>query len=422
MNVRFEKSRLQGNVIAPPSKSVAHRLLLAAALAEGKSRIENVALSDDIVATISCIRALGARVICDTAIQTPQRVEVYGTGGDLTVNGDFFCNESGSTLRFLLPIALCALSRRSDSGGQNKTEAVFCGAPRLIERGVGVYEEIFSDAVFAKEITGGGAKITVSGGIRPAKYAVRGDVSSQFITGLLYALPLLDGNSEIKILPPFESASYISLTLSVLQQAGIRIENTSENTYFIRGNQRFKGGDFYVEGDWSNAAFLYALNVLGGNVTVRGVNEKSAQGDKVCLRLLNELSANKAQADLSDCPDLAPALFAVAAAKHGAYFTGTRRLKLKESDRAERMKEELEKFGARVSVNENSVEISAAPLVPPSVPLSSHGDHRIAMALSLLCLITGGELEGAEAVNKSYPCFFNDLLSLGARITLQNAL
>lgn len=420
MNVRIEKSRLQGEVCAPPSKSVAHRLLLAAALAKGKSTIDNVALSADILATVSCIKSLGAQVNTDTADKKPQRVEVYGTGGDLRVGGEFFCNESGSTLRFLLPLSLCALCRRNEiSGGNNAPDkAVFCGAPRLIQRGVSIYEEIFPNARFKKEITSCGAKITVSGEIRPGKYAVRGNISSQFITGLFYALPLLYGNSEVEILPPFESASYISLTLSVLQKAGIIIEKTAENLYFIRGNQRFKNGDFFVEGDWSNAAFLYALNTLGGNITVRGTNEKSAQGDKICRRLLTYLSQRKLQADLSDCPDLAPVLFAVAAAKHGAYFTGTRRLKIKESDRAECMKQELEKFGARVIVNENSAEIiPAAPLVSPAVPLSSHGDHRIAMALSLLCLITGGEITGAEAVNKSYPNFYDDLRASGARIT-----
>ena len=420
MNVRIEKSRLQGEVTAPPSKSVAHRLLLAAALAKDKSTIDNVALSADILATVSCIQSLGAKIVFDANKKTPQRVEVYGTGGDLSVNGEFYCNESGSTLRFLLPLALCALSSRDEISGRNTAaeHAVFCGAPRLIQRGVGIYEEIFSNANFTKEITDCGAKITVSGEIRPGKYAVRGNISSQFITGLFYALPLLNGNSEVEILPPFESASYISLTLSVLKQFGINIEKTAENVYFIRGNQRFKNGDFSVEGDWSNAAFLYALNALGGNVKILGTNDESVQGDKVCLRLLNGLSQGRLQADLSDCPDLAPVLFAVAAAKHGAYFTGTRRLKIKESDRAECMKQELEKFGARVIVNENSAEIlPAAPLVPPAVPLSSHGDHRIAMALSLLCLITGGEIAGAEAVNKSYPNFYDDLRTSGANVS-----
>ncbi|MGN1052532.1 MAG: 3-phosphoshikimate 1-carboxyvinyltransferase, partial [Candidatus Scatosoma sp.] len=263
MNVRIEKSRLQGEITAPPSKSVAHRFLLAAALAEGNSAIDNVALSADIRATLSCVESLGARVVCNESSSAPQRVEVYGTGGNLRINGDFLCNESGSTLRFLLPLALCALSRRENAvqSGDNAPTAVFYGAPRLIERGVGVYEEIFSAASFQKETfprrrenAAKNAKITVSGAILPAKYAVRGNISSQFVTGLFYALPLLDGDSEVKIIPPFESASYISLTLSVLQQAGVNVEKTAENVYFIRGNQRFKSGNFNVEGDWSNAA------------------------------------------------------------------------------------------------------------------------------------------------------------------------
>ncbi len=415
MNVSIEKSSARGEISAPPSKSYAHRYIIGAALACGVSEIENVCLSEDIRATIDCARTLGAEIILDEASEKPQTIRVAGVGGKPKSGGEFFCRESGSTLRFFLPLALLG-------GGDIKNAdkpAIFRGAPRLIERGVNVYEEAFKNSVrFEKRIADGNGEIGVCGKILPGTYALRGNVSSQFFTGLLFALPLLNGDSELKILPPAESAGYIVLTLETLKNFGVNVEKTAENAWFVAGNQRFLAGKFRGEGDYSNAAFLYALNALGGEIKIGGLNENSLQGDKVCAQLLKRLSESFTEADLSNCPDLAPVLFAVAAAKHGVRFFGTRRLKIKESDRAEAMREELGKFGASVKISENEAEITPPPggLHEPEIPLSSHGDHRIAMAVSILCTLTGGTISGAEAVKKSYPDFFAALSYLGIKV------
>lgn len=415
MNVSIEKSTARGEIPAPPSKSYAHRYIIGAALACGESEIENVCLSDDIRATIDCARVLGAGVVLNEANEQPQTIRITGVSGKPKIRGEFFCRESGSTLRFFLPLAMLANAVSEKAC----PSAVFHGAPRLIQRGVSVYEEAFAPfARFEKRILQSDGEISVSGALPPAKYALRGNVSSQFFTGLFFALPLLRGDSELKILPPAESAGYIEITLETLKNFGVHIEKTAKNNYYISGNQRFRAGKFRVEGDYSNAAFLSALNALGGNVRVNGLNENSLQGDKAYAEILKRLCESYAEADLSDCPDLAPVLFSVAAAKHGARFTGTRRLKIKESDRTETMREELEKFGASVTVAENEVKIAPPKggLRAPDRPLSSHGDHRIAMAVSILCTLTGGFVTGAEAVQKSYPDFFEAISSLGVSV------
>lgn len=416
MNVSIEKSTARGEISAPPSKSYAHRYIIGAALARGESEIENVCLSEDIRATIDCARTLGASVVFDEATEKPQTIRIAGIAGKAKSGGEFFCRESGSTLRFFLPLAL---SCRCNSEKNASTPAIFRGSPRLIERGISVYEEAFKNSVqFEKRIADGNGEVSVCGKILPGKYALRGNVSSQFFTGLLFALPLLNGDSELEILPPAESAGYIDLTLETLKIFGVKVEKTAKNAWFIAGNQHFRAGKFRVEGDYSNAAFLYAFNALGGDVKISGLNENSLQGDKVCTQLLKRLTESFTEADLSDCPDLAPVLFAIAAAKHGALFSGTRRLKIKESDRAEAMREELEKFGAIVKIAENEVKIIPPPdgLQTPEFPLSSHGDHRIAMAVSVLFSLTGGTISDAEAVKKSYPDFFEDLSSLGIKV------
>lgn len=408
MNVRIEKSTARGRIVAPPSKSYAHRLLVCAALANGKSTIKNVSLSDDIRATIDCLRALGARIDCIDTL-SPQTVRIVGVNGKVRVKDDLYCRESGSTLRFLLPLSLLALNNTPE-----KEKVVLHGTQRLIERGVSVYEQAFPNAIFHKERSLSESALHIRGEINGGDYLVRGDVSSQFITGLLFALPLLSNGGNVTILPPFESASYVDVTLHALNDFGIDVRRLDDGRFFVKGRQTYRPKDATVEGDWSNAAFLYALSFLGGSIDVCGVNEHSAQGDKVCVDAFRSLSKGKCTANLSNCPDLAPVLFAFAAANHGALFTGTRRLKIKESDRAAAMREELSKFGVEAILTDDTAEIIAPKtLHAPTQPLSSHNDHRIAMALSLLCSLTGGEITDAEAVKKSYPSFYDDLSSLG---------
>lgn len=396
MKIEIKAGRACGSVNAPASKSFAHRMMICAALARGRSVIDGISESEDMLATLDCITAMGAKCTLESG-----RLSVDGTGGSFSGTPEFHCRESGSTLRFLLPVALSA-----GNGG------IFTGTPRLMERGIGIYENLFSQKGI-KIVND--EKISVCGKLTSGEYVLPGNVSSQFVSGLLFALPLLDGDSTVKILPPVESRAYIDITAAVEKQFGVEVTETERNVFSIKGNQRFKAVNARVEGDWSNAAFLFALNALGGSVTVDGLNENSLQGDKICIELFKQLEAPDARIDVSACPDLAPILFAVAAAKHGAHFTGTARLKIKESDRAAVMTEELAKFGVKSVLGENDVTVFGG-LKAPTRELFGHNDHRIVMALSVLSSITGGVIDGAQAVRKSYPDFFETLSRLGTEV------
>ncbi len=395
MRVFFTPSKAEGTVKAPPSKSMAHRMLLAAGLADGTSIISNIKISRDIEATIDCLRALGASVEIegDTAAVTGTDPKNRGQAAVLK------CRESGSTIRFFLP--LCLLSGRP---------ACLEGTEKLLSRPFSVYENIFNEQGLLFEKTKNAIK--VCGPLNPGCFSFRGDISSQFVTGLLYALPVLDGDSTIRLIPPVESRSYIDLSLSALKQFGVTAEWKNETTLYIPGGQRFQKNNASVEGDWSNAVFLEGLNLIGGNVSVTGLKEDSLQGDRVYRKMLGELKNGTPKLDLSDCPDLGPVLFALAAAQNGAVFTGIERLRLKESDRIEAMREELNKFGAVFSADLHSVTIRPG-IRRPAAPLFGHNDHRIVMALSLLCSYVGGTIDGAEAVEKSFPEFFERLKELG---------
>lgn len=392
MKVSIKKGFLHGKINAPPSKSFAHRLIIGAALADGESIIENVAFNEDILATLDCIRALGVDFTaeCDRVI----------IGGKTNSSAIFKCRESGSTLRFMIPIALSF-----------NDKCVFEGSERLISRGIGVYRELFENKGIDFEFDK--TKINAYGKLTPGSYKLRGDISSQFITGMLFALPLLDGDSILEIIPPIESKSYIDITLSVLKDFGIEITELSSAVYKIKGNQVYKAGIFTVEGDYSNAAFLQAFNTLGSDIEISGLNPDSTQGDRICFDYLEALKGGAPTLDLSDCPDLAPVLFAVATYYSGATFTGTRRLAIKESNRAEAMAEELSKFGVDLTVNKNSVIIPKSELHCPKEALHGHNDHRIVMALTVLGSRFGVTVEDAQAVNKSYPDFFAALTKLG---------
>ena len=397
MKITIKKGRATGTVFAPPSKSVAHRLLIAAALAEGESVISNVAYSEDILATLDCLKVLGARVEIEGST-----VRVIGIGGKVKNTGTLRCRESGSTLRFLIPVALL--------GGRGE----FSGAERLIARGIGVYREMLGEKGISFSVET--SRIMADGTLTAGHYAMRGDVSSQFVSGMLFALPLLAGDSVLEILPPFESRKYVDITVDVLARFGVSIEKKDEFTYFIRGGQHYRPASLAVEGDWSNAAFLLALDSLGGDVRVEGLNENSLQGDCVCVSLLGRLERAGEVIDLSGCPDLAPVLFAVAAAKQGARFVGTRRLAIKESNRAAAMASELAKMGARVDLEENAVTVYGGTLRAPTETIDGHNDHRIVMSMSLLATLVGGQIEGAQAIRKSYPDFFEVLSNLGIEV------
>lgn len=393
MKATITPSKAKGKVTAPPSKSMAHRALICAALTDG-CIVENITFSNDIKATFDCLKELGA-----TANFKDGKVELCKLNPfDIKKQTEIFCDESGSTLRFLIP--LCLLS-----GKRIKLK----GSPRLFERPLGIYEEICKaqDILFEKDET----SVTVCGKLNSGNFKIKGDVSSQFITGLLFALPLLDGISIIEIMGDFESESYVKMTLSILDEFGIKIVYAN-NRFIIYGNQKYQKSNFKVEGDCSNAAFLEALNFVGGDVSVENIPEHTLQGDRVFIDMFKGLISRQREFDLSDCPDLAPIMFALASTVGQVTFNGTKRLKLKESDRALAMKEELAKFGVDMTVFENSVYISTGTVNAPKEILSSHNDHRIVMAVSILLTLTGGTIDGAEAVAKSYPEFFDVLKSL----------
>ena len=401
MKVVITPSKASGCVCAPPSKSMAHRALICGALA-GNSTIHNLAWSQDGLATLGCLQSLGCSVE-----QHGDCVKLGSfTPASVNENAVLECNESGSTLRFMLP--LCLLCDRP---------VLLRGSRRLLERPLGVYESICSrqGIIFERREDA----ILVCGRLRPGHYSVPGNVSSQFITGLLFTLPLLDGDSTLEITGTLESASYIELTLSVMRHYGIKIDKQND-CYLIPGRQTYTSADYTVEGDCSNAAFLEAFNYIGGDVQVDGLAENTQQGDRVYKDIFASLAAGRREFDLSDCPDLAPVLFSVAAVLGCARFTGTARLRIKESDRGAAMAAELAKFGITVRVEDNLVDVLPSTLRRPVEDLWGHNDHRIVMALSLLCSITGGTIDGAQAVAKSYPDFFDILKVLQIGVVSDN--
>ena len=399
MKVKILPSKTSGEVSAPPSKSFAHRYLIGSVLSRGKCVIKNIADSDDISATLSCIEQLGGSVTKDGNIVT-----VIPTNEKQIENAVFDCKESGSTLRFFIPVVLA-------TGAKNCT---FLGSERLLARGIKEYEKLFenSDVIIKSDEK----SIEVNGTLSAGNYEISGEVSSQYTTGMLFALSVLDGKSTLKITGNAESRAYVDMTIKVLKDFGADITETEKNFFEINGKGRLSPGEFTVEGDWSNAAFLIALSRLVGTISVSGLNENSVQGDRFCTAAFDALDGENAEIDLKDCPDLAPILFSYAAYKNGGKFINTRRLRVKESDRANVMAEELKKFGANVKVYENSVEIEKTQLKPPIVPLCGHNDHRIVMALSVLAAVFGAEIDGAEAVNKSYPDFFRVIKKAGVNV------
>ena len=323
MKVNIKKvNNLHGDLVAKPSKSFAHRYLIATALSDDESIISNVDFSNDIVATLNCIHAYGKKHFREF-----EKHEVRFSN-ECTKNFDptFDCKESGTTIRIFMPIAL----RKYD-------KATFIGSDRLIERGIDIYENIFKYVTFYKDKY----SISTKGTINEGLFELPGNISSQYISGLLYALPLLDGDSEIVITTSLESANYILMTLEVLKNYGIQIETNlncmgelHEPLYFkIKGNQKYSAHNFSIEGDYSNAAFIDAFNYFENNINLTGLNPDSLQSDKVYKKYFDMLDKDFSEIDISNCIDLGPILITFAALKNGAKFTGTSRLKIKESDR-----------------------------------------------------------------------------------------
>ena len=405
MDLQIIPKKLSGAVTPPPSKSQAHRLLIAAALAEGESTLHNIARSQDIEATLRCITALGGRWT-ETA---PGTLTVTGIGGRRLSGGDLprlDCGESGSTLRFFIPIALAV------AGG-----GVFTGHGRLMERPQGPYFQLFDKkGIFYEQKNG---VLIVRGTLTPGEYVLPGNVSSQFFTGLLFALPLLDGVSFIRSTTEVESKGYISITRDVLKTAGVE---TACADYFRE--LTVHGGTYHpfaaaVEADWSQAGFWYAADFLDSQVEIRGLDPDSAQGDKVVSELYWKLARpGDAEIDVSGCPDLLPPLAVMAAVRSGTTrFTNAARLRMKESDRLSTITAALTALGAEVHEEPDRLIIVGKPSLPGGT-VDSANDHRIAMMAAIAATGCTGPvtIRGAECVQKSYPDFWEVYRSLGGDI------
>lgn len=421
MDARLHVSRLSGQATVPPSKSAAHRAVLCAALADGVSHITNIEYSQDIRATLGAVTQLGAKVA-----EEPAAVTITGrgsSGGFVTVTRPVFCNESGSTLRFMIPLfSLTAQKVR------------FTGAGRLFDRPQAVYQMLFDRQGLRFEQTSEG--VTVFGRLRPGGFTLPGDVSSQFISGLLFALPLLSGASVIRITPPFESRSYVDLTLRALADFGVRAAFTDENTIAVPGGQTYRPCAYTVEGDYSQAAFLAVFGAVRGGVAVTGLREDSLQGDRAILDILARCGARiirtdgaalfeksalrGTEIDLADCPDLGPVLMVLGALCKGeTVIRNAARLRMKESDRIAAMEQELRKMGAELFSTQDTVTVRGGALHGAD-GLYGHNDHRVVMALAVAAYAAGvpAAIGGAEAVNKSWPDFFETVRALGGKVEL----
>lgn len=400
MKAVVRPSKAEGTIMAPPSKSMAHRYMICSALSEGESIVNNISYSQDILATIDCIRALGADVT-----EEEERLIIRGRGlvadGALTLG----CRECGSTLRFMVPLAM-----------MRGEETLLTGSETLMTRPMSVYEDIAaSQGIEYKKDEKG---ITVNGRLTPGRFEIPGNISSQFISGLMFVLPLLNEDSEISLIPPVDSRSYIDLTIKALLKYGIEVRWKDETTLAIKGNQAYSPCEVTIEGDYSNAAFLEVFNTLDGQVTVTGLDSDSRQGDRVYYDYFSRLMGGMSTLDISDCPDLGPVLFVVAANHYGGVFTGTRRLAIKESDRGAVMCEELAKFGIETHFEEDCITIEGGEPVAPTEIVHGHNDHRIVMAMTTMLSITGGTVDDALAVNKSFPDYYDRIRKIGIDVEL----
>ena len=394
MKIVITPKKLKGRIQIPPSKSQSHRLIIGAALADGVSRLSNLAESQD----MDCMRNLGAEISSDGS--QIKGVSVQKNREQLPV---LDCGESGSTIRFLMPVALAV------AGG-----GVFHGRGRLLERPYAPYETIFTQQRihFQRQSD----RMILCGGLKPGRFELPGDISSQFITGLLYALPLLKGDSQIVLTTVLESRGYVDMTLEALSQFGVAVSAT-EQGWFVPGNQTYRRADVTVEGDYSQASNFILATSIGNELQVDGLQQNSVQGDRMICQYAQRLdNAGEVVLDVSQCPDLVPALAMRAALREGQLTRIIRaaRLRLKESDRLDAVTTELNRIGGQVEQSVDALTIRGVRMFHGN-SCDSHQDHRIAMMLAMAATCSDGRIlvNGAESVAKSYPNFWEDYKSLG---------
>jgi len=416
-DITITPATLMGNICIPTSKSVSHRAVICAALAEGTSKLSGILVSDDLIVTIAAMEALGAVIR-----QEEGNLFITGTDCKKPLHTAIDCNESGSTLRFLIPLGL---------NGQTMT---FSGRGKLVERPLHDYFNILNEQRIPYQMTDGHLPLSVTGVLKPGTFHLRGDVSSQFVSGLLFALPRLEADSSIIITTEMESKGYIDLTLSMLARFGINIINQNYQEFIVPGNQKYQSTDYHAEGDYSQVAFWLAAGTLGSPIRATGLNLNSLQGDKVIVDLIKEMGGKLTQKDnaieaspaitkgividASQCPDLVPILTVLAAVSDGTtQIIRAGRLRIKECDRLQAMTQELNKLGADVEEHEDSLTIHGRPYLTGGVVHSWH-DHRIAMALGIASIACQKPvtITHSECVSKSYPDFWRDFQTLGGKI------
>ena len=426
MKIKIKPGNLNGTIEIPTSKSYSHRAVIAAALAESrkKSKIDNLKFSVDITTTTDIMENWGAEIE-----RFESALEIIGNGGKVAPRDKYVqCNESGSTIRFLIPVGIT-----------RENELVFDGKGKLVDRPLDSYYKIFKEQGLKYETTGGKLPLTVNGKLKPGNYEINGNISSQFITGLLYALPLLEGDSKLIINKNLESKGYVDLTLEILKLAGIEIVNNDYKNFDIRGNQTYKPFNYTIEGDYSQVAFWIVAGIISANrdneVKCLHVNKNSLQGDREIIEIVTRMGANleifedyvivkpsKTKGtviDISQCPDIGPILTVLAALSEGeTRIINGERLRIKESDRITSIKTELNKLGGNVAEEGDSLIIQGVDGFTGGVTVSAWNDHRIAMSLAVASTRCEKEiiLEEAESVRKSYPHFWDDFVKMGGEI------
>lgn len=422
-DLKIYPSKLKGEVKIPPSKSMAHRAIICAALSDGLCIIENIDYSDDIIATIDAMNSLGAKIV-----KHKDYIEVIGAYGSDEKPQEtriIDCNESGSTLRFLVPISLLF-----------KGSSKFIGRGNLGKRPLTTYYNIFERQGIEYSYEEDNLNLVINGELKPGTFEVEGNVSSQFITGLLFTLPLLKEDSKIIITTEMESKGYIDLTLRAMNDFGVEIINNNYREFIIKGNQKYNARNYRVEGDYSQAAFFLCADSLGNDVLCKDLDLNSLQGDKEVIDILERMNvvfnANdigvkgttngelaSTVIDGSQCPDIIPVLTSVAALTKGTTeIINAGRLRIKECDRLAAVTSELNKLGAKIIEKEDGLVVTGVEKLQGGVEVWSHKDHRIAMTLAIASTRCEEPIviKDYECIAKSYPNFFEDFKALGGNV------
>ncbi len=419
MKAKIYPSKNLEHITIPASKSMSHRALICAALSKGKSVIKNIAFSDDVKVTIEGIKKLGASVVCGSDFVEVIGIQDFSNVESCIVN----CKESGSTLRFFIPIFSLI-----------DKEVVFQGENRLMKRPQEIYKEIFLNQNL--KYVQNEDQIIIKGKLKAQTYKIKGDVSSQFISGLLFMLPLLSSDSKIEITGVFESKSYVDLTIDMLKKFNVEIIEF-ENGYLIKGNQAYQAFDYTVEADFSQLGFFAVLGAINHKIVCHGLNFESKQGDKKIVELLkdckikHEISKDtlavyptefeSGRIDLSDCPDLGPILTVLGThAKDNFVIYNAKRLRFKESDRIDAIESELTKLGVTLKTTEDTIVVLDRKNIESEKEVIGHKDHRIVMSLAVYATVLNYPvvIDQAESIEKSYPTFFDDLKQLGIKVKL----